>query len=171
MISDNSLIVRDALGSMYGAVAAVVRDDRAGMRLLLDDLYTSFDDFTQLLATISIATLDRLDAALSAGEALSPRETRSLAEHLLTEAHRLAIADAVPVQSAARRLDAVRRHAHEEVAAEVHHARSVATDLQLLTGAIALLSATVSAWADRSDQTADHAVTELCLAASVEPVS
>ena len=46
---------------LLAAVAAVVRDDRAGLDLLLRDLYCSFDDFTELLATVSFATLDRFD--------------------------------------------------------------------------------------------------------------
>jgi hypothetical protein len=170
-MSDNPDHVRDALASMYGAVAAVVRDDRAGLELLLRDLYASFDDFTELLATMSFATLDRLQAALAEGHAPSPRETRALAEHLLTEAHRLALADAVPVQAAARRLDAVRRHDHEEVSAEVEHARSVATDAELLSGATALLAATVGVWADRAGRNANRAASDLCLAASAEPVA
>jgi hypothetical protein len=170
-MSDHPDHVRDALASMYGAVAAVVRDDRAGLDLLLRDLYCSFDDFTELLATVSFATLDRLQAALAEGHAPSPRETRALAEHLLTEAHRLALADAVPVQAAARRLDAVRRHDHDEVSAEVQHARSVASDVELLNGATALLAATVSVWADRSGRNANRAVSDLCLAASAEPVA
>ncbi len=170
-MSDNPDLVRDALASMYGAVAAVVRDDRAGLDLLLWDLYQSFDDFTELLATMSFATLDRLQAALAVGHAPSPRETRALAEHLLTEAHRLALADAVPVQSAARRLDAVRRHDHDEVTAEVEHARTVATDVELLNGATALLAATVAVWAERAGRNATRAVSDLCLAASVEPVA
>lgn len=154
---------------MYGAVAAVVRDDRAGVGLLLTDLHDAFDDFTELLAAIAFATLDRLDAALEAGPALSPRESRTLAEHVLVDAHRYALAEAIPVQTAARRLDAVRRHDHEMVAAEVQNARSVASDDELLWGATALLTAVACAWARRTGRPPNAAVAELCLAVSAEP--
>lgn len=170
-MSDTTDHVRDALSSMYGAVAALVREDRIGMELLLDDLRRGFDDFTELLATMAFATLDRLDAALTTGTPLSPRETRALAQHLLTEAHRIALVDAIPVQAAARRLDAVRRHDHGYVAAEVMHARTVASDTELLYGAVALLTATVDVWAGRSNRTLHKAVADLCLAASVEPAA
>ena len=169
VMSDTTDHVRDALSSMYGAVAALVREDRIGMELLLDDLRGGFEDVTELLATMAFATLDRLDAALTTGVALSSRETRALAQHVMTEAHRFALVDAIPVQAAARRLDAVRRHDHEFVAAEVMHARSVASDTELLWGAIALLAATVGVWAERSNRTINKAVADLCLAASVEP--
>ena len=168
---DTAENVRDALSSMYGAVAALIREDRIGMELLLDDLRRGFDDFTELLATMAFATLDRLDAALTTGTPLSPRETRSLAQRLLTDAHRLALVDAIPVQAAARRLDAVRRHDHGFVAAEVMHARTVASDAALLFGAVALLAATVNVWAERSHRTLHKAIGDLCLAASVEPAA
>lgn len=169
MHSDQTDQVRDALSSMYGAVAAVVRKDRSGMDLLLADLYESWGDFTGLLATVSFATLDRLDAALAEDRVLPARETRSLAQHLLTEANRFALADNMTVQAAAHRLDAVRRLDHEQMAAEVEHARSVASDTELLRGATALLAATVCEWADRSGRSAHGAASDLCLAMSAAP--
>jgi hypothetical protein len=167
--TDNLDDVRDTLSRIYGAVAAVVRDDRMGSDLLLTDLQDSFDDFSELLAAMSFATLDRLDAALATGAQLSPRESRAMAQFLLSEAHRYAMAEAVPVQSAARRLDAVRRHDHDQVVAEIAHARSVTSDAELLRGATALLTATVSMWAQRSGQTPRRAAADLCLAVSVAP--
>jgi hypothetical protein len=169
--SDHVRDVRDALSSMYGAVAALVRNDRAGMDMLLNDLDGSFAELTELLATMAFATLDRLDAALASGQPMSARETRSLAQQLMTDAHRYAVVDAMPVQAAARRLDAVRRHDHDHVAAEVMHARTMASDIELLCGATALLTATVNVWAQRSGRTMNEAVNDLCLAASIEPVS
>lgn len=169
MPTDNIDEVRDTLSRIYGAVAAVVRDDRVGSDLLLTDLHESFDDFSELLAAMSFATLDRLDAALATGSQLSPRESRALAQYLLTEAHRYAMSDAIPVQSAARRLDAVRRHDHDQVMVEIEQARSVASDSELLWGATALLTATVSMWAQRSGQSPRRAAADLCLAVSVAP--
>jgi hypothetical protein len=167
--TDNTDEVRDTLSRIYGAVAAVVRDDRVGSDLLLQDLHDSYDDFSELLAAMSFATLDRLDAALAAGAQLSPRESRAMAQYLLTEAHRYAISDAVPVQAAARRLEAVRRHDHEQVMAEIEHARSIASDSELLYGATALLTATVSMWAQRSGRSTRRAAADLCMAVSVVP--
>ncbi|MEZ5249578.1 MAG: hypothetical protein R2713_10310 [Ilumatobacteraceae bacterium] len=65
---------------MYGAVAALVREDRIGMEVLLDDLRRTCTDPTELLATMAFATLDRLDAALTTGTQLSPREAQALAQ-------------------------------------------------------------------------------------------
>ncbi len=170
MPGDNNINeVRETLSRIYGAVAAVVRDDRLGSDLLLTDLHDSFDDFSELLAAMSFATLDRLDAALATGVQLSPRESRAMAQYLLTEAHRYAMSDAIPVQAAARRLDAVRRHDHEQVVAEIEHSRSIASDTELLWGATALLTATVSMWAQRSGQSPRRAAADLCLAVSVAP--
>jgi hypothetical protein len=168
-MSDTTEHVRDTLSSVYGAVSALVREDRLGMEVLVDDLRCGEENVTELLTTMAFATLDRLDAALTTGTPLSPRETRSLAQQLLTEAHRLALVDAVPVQAAARRLDAVRQHDHGLVAAEIMHARSVASDADLLHGAIALLTATVAVWADRSGRSLHQAISDLCLAASIDP--
>ena len=114
------------------------------LRLYMEPLFLAII-FTALFGVVVFsifATLDRLQAALAVGHAPSPRETRALAEHLLTEAHRLALADAVPVQSAAPRPAAVRRHDHDEVTAEVAHARPVPTDAELPHGATPLLAAT-----------------------------
>jgi hypothetical protein len=99
-----------------------------------------------------------------------------MAQFLLTEAHRYALlsagapsgrAGAVPVQSAARRLDAVRRHDHEQVLAEIEDARTVSSDAELLWGAMALLTAVVAMWAQRSGQSPRRAAADLCLAVSV----
>jgi hypothetical protein len=167
--------VRETLSRIYGAVAAVVRDDVVGSDVLLADLHESFGDFSELLAALSFATLDRLDAALATGDVLSPRERRAMAQFLLTEAHRYALlsaagtgrAGAVPVQSAARRLDAVRRHDHEQVLAEIEDARTVSSDAELLWGATALLAAVVAMWAQRSGQSPRRAAAGLCMAVSV----
>jgi hypothetical protein len=159
--------VRDTLSRIYGAVAAVVRDDRVGTGVLLGDLRESFDDVAELLSTLSLATLDRLDAALAAGDKLSPAERRAMAQFLLTEAHRYAMSDAVPVQSAARRLDAIRRHDHDQVLAEIEQDRALASDEQLLWGATALLSAVVALWAQRSGVSPRRAAADLCMAVSV----
>ena len=57
--------VRQALVNLYGAVAAVVRGDVEGARLLLDDLEHCGADLTEILTAISIASLERLGVALA----------------------------------------------------------------------------------------------------------
>lgn len=155
---------------MFGAVAAVERDDREGVDVLLRDLYDSYEDFTALLTTMSYVTLERLDAALalggSDGRPMSPDASRALAEQLLEDAHAYEITGAVGVHAAAQRLDTVRRCDVARVAAEVDAARSVASDIELLYGAIALLTATVAVWADRTGRARTRAIRELCLASS-----
>lgn len=161
--------VRTTLQTIYGAVAAVVRNDRDGLDLLVADLFRSRHDVPTLLAAVSLATLDRLDAALGEGRDQVARSTRDLAEQLLVESYRCALTSgAIPVQTAARRLEAVRRHDHAQVAVEIDEARSVASDHDLLLGSIAVLTATVAYWAEATGRSVQRATNDLCLAASIE---
>jgi hypothetical protein len=168
---DQTAAVRSTLVTIYGAVAAVVRNDRDGLDLLVDDLFHTRHDLPTLLAAVSLATLDRLDAALGEGPDQVARSTRALAEQLLVESYRCALTvDAVGVQAAARRLDAIRRHDHQQVAHEIDEARRLASDHDLLLGSLAVLTATVSYWAERTGRSMQRATNDLCLAASLDPV-
>jgi hypothetical protein len=169
--SEQTEEVRDVLGRIYGAVAAIVRGDRLGVDLMLADVHASSDDIAELLAAISYATLDRLAAALEPGGVLSPHETRAMASALLTEARQYSVSEAASIHAAAQRLDAVRRHDRDQVLLGIERARSMATDLEVLWGATALLTATVSEWARRSGQSPRRAAADLCLAVSVMPTS
>lgn len=157
---------------MYGAAAAIERDDREGMELLLHDLYHAYPDFASLLMAMSFLTLDRLDAALSEPDPtaapLSPSERRTLAEQILGDANGYEVTDAVAVHAAAQRLDSVRRWDAEQLAADVDAARAVTSDSDLLYGATALLTATLAVWADRTGRTRARAIRELCLASSAK---
>ena len=167
--------VRDTLSCLYGAVAAIARDDRVGADLLLADMCTDMiaanGDVAELLSAISFATLDRLDAALGTAERPTGRESRAIAQYLLTEVHRYSLGDSVPVQSAARRLDAIRRHDHDQANADIANDRAATTDGELVWGAAALLTATVAMWAQRSGLSTRRAAADLCLAVSAVPVT
>jgi hypothetical protein len=163
--------IRDALMSLYGLVAAVVRDDREGIDLLLNDLRESFDNPHELLTAIAFVTLDRLDATIDDCGRLDEHDGRNLASDLLTLARHYDLAGPGAVEAAAWRLDAVRRRNHSQMVAEIDDARALATDDDLLAGAIALLTATVSLWARRTGQSPRRAAADLCLLASLESVS
>ena len=68
-------------------------------------------------------------------------------------------------------LDAVRRRNHNQMVAEINDALVLSTDDDLLAGAVALLTATVSLWARRTGQSPRRAAADLCLLASLESVA
>lgn len=162
--------IRDALMSLYGLVAAVVRDDQEGVEILLRDLRQAFDNPHELLTTIAFVTLDRLDATIDDCGRLDEHDGRDLAADLLALAHHFHLAGPGSVEAAAWRLDAVRRRNHTQMVAEINGARMLATDDDLLAGAVALLAATVSLWARRTGQSPRRAAADLCLMASLESV-
>ena len=165
-----NLQIREALGCLYGAMAAVVRDDLVGFELLVEDLRFSFENFYELLTTISFATLDQLDATIDGWQQLTPDDGRSLATDLLSLAKHYDIASADAVQTAAWLLDAVRRGDHSRVIADIDGARRVTSDDDLVAGSIALLTATVSLWARHTGRSPRRAAAELCMGAAVDAV-
>jgi hypothetical protein len=150
--------IREALVCLYGIVAAVIRDDRVGMELLLSDLGVAFDSRYELLTTISFATLERLDATIDDCRFLSEDDGKVMASDLLSLAQHYGIAAIGAVQSAAWRLDAVRRRDHERVVA-------------VTAGAAALLTAAVCVWARTTGRSPRRAASDLCLAAALDAVS
>lgn len=171
MFDARNVQIRDALVSLYGLVAAVVRDDQVGVEVLLADIRESFDNIHEMLTAIAFVTLDRLDATIDDCGALSPDDGRHLAADLLALARHYDLAAPGAVEAAAWRLDAVRRRDHGLVVAEIDSARSMATDTELLAGAAALLTATVSLWARRTGRSPRRAAAELCMAASLDSVA
>lgn len=168
MHDDEIVRVREALACLYGAVAAVMRDDDDGASILLGDLRSCFDDVADLLVAISVATLERLEAAIAAGPAIEPAHGRPIAHELLSVAHGYDVAARDAVQYAAWRLDAVRQGDRHQVMLDVAGSRAIASDEELINGAAALLAATVVLWARRTGQLPGHAVVDLCLAASLD---
>ena len=168
MHDDEIVRVREALVCLYGSVAAVMRRDAEGTELLLTDLTGCFADLEDLLVAISVATLERLEAAVGAGPTIEPTQGRPIAQELLSVAHGYRMAERDAVQYAAWRLDAVRQGDRHQVLLDIAGSRAIADDDELVRGAVALLAATVVLWARRNGQTADAAITDLCLAASLD---
>jgi hypothetical protein len=163
--------IREALVCLYGIVAAVIRNDRVGAELLLDDLEIAFASRYELLTTISFATLERLDATIDDCHFLSEDDGKVMASDLLSMAQHYGIASLGAVQSAAWRLDAVRRRDHDRVVAEVDDAARVADTHDLVAGATALLTAAVCVWARTTGRSPRRASSDLCLAAALDAVS
>lgn len=146
----------------------MVRSDVRGTDLLLRDLKYSFEDLGEVLVAISIATLERLEAAVAAGPSFQPRDGRPVAQELLSLAQQFGHCDHETVHSAAWRLDAVRQGDRHQASLDIEQARSTASEDELLGGATALLAATVVLWARRTGQSTTAAASELCLAASLD---
>lgn len=163
--------IREALLCLYGVVAAVIRDDRVGMDLLLADLEDSFGSRYELLTTVSFATLERLDATVDDSSVLTEDDGRSMAADLLSLAQHYGVAASTAVQSAAWRLDAVRRRDHARVIDEIDRAGQLADDRELLSGAAALLTAAVCIWARATGRSPRRAASDLCLAAALDAVA
>jgi 3,4-dihydroxy-2-butanone 4-phosphate synthase len=171
-VQDDEMVrVREALSCLYGAVAALLRQDRSGCELLLGDLRDAFDDVGDVLVAISVATLERLEAAVSAGPSIAPHEGRPIAQDLLALAAAFGSASHHTVQYAAWRLDGVRQGDRRQAVDDIRRARTEADDDELVRGAVALLAATVVLWARRTGQTASRAASDLCLAASLDPAA
>lgn len=168
VLNDETNRVRARLVCLYGAVAAVVRGDTDGARILLSDLQDDDDDLTEVLVAISIATLERLRVAMAATSHLQ-QERDDLAANLIAQATAYRVSTARSVQGAALRLDAVRRGDHEGAASDVEHAAADSSPAELVLGATALLAAIVALWARLSGQSVRRAATNLCLAASFSP--
>lgn len=168
MHDDEIVRVREALVCLYGAVAAVMRHDDDGTALLLSDLAHCFADVDDLLVAISVATLERLEAAVGAGPSIEPAQGRPIAQELLSVAHGYHVCALDTVQYAAWRLDAVRQGDRHQAVADIAGSREIATDQELILGATALLAATVVLWARRTAQAPSRAITDLCLAASLD---
>ena len=156
---------------LYGAVAAMVRHDDEGVTILLDELTACLPDVEELLIALSVATLERLEAAVGAGPGIPPTEGRPIAQELLGLAHGFHRSDPDTVQFAAWRLDAVRQGDRHQAHADVAGSLQRATTRDLVLGGAALLAATVLLWARRTGQRPSHAAMDLCLAASLDLAS
>lgn len=171
MHDDETVRVRSALVCLYGAVASVMRHDVDDARLLLTDLHDAFEDIDEVLVAISLATLERLEAAVGSGPSLAPQQGRPIAQELLFVAHGYGVARLPAVQSAAWRLDAIRQGDHGQALADISAGRMRTTDAELVLGAISLLGATVELWARRTGQSPCAAIGDLCLAAALDPAA
>jgi predicted DNA repair protein MutK len=165
---DEMVKVRSGLVCLYGAVAAVLRRDDLGRDLLLADVRDAFDDLGDVLVTISLATLERLEAAVMCRPVVGGDGGRPIAQEILRVAKEYEICDPSAVRSAAARLDGVRQGDRIRAAEDVREACELATEEDLVRGGTAVLAATVAVWARRSGQSPRRAATELCLVASLD---
>jgi hypothetical protein len=167
--------VRQALISLYGAVAAVVRDDQDAAEMMLADLTETLEDVNEVLMTISIATLERLEAAVTSGDRSTGGDGSAdgglSARHVLALAADFGLSSRRTVHAAAWRLDAVREGDRSRAAADIARSQSLGTETELTYGAIALLAAIVAVWANRTGRSPKVAASDLCLAASLAAVS
>ena len=153
---------------LYGTVAAMVRRDDEGVTILLDDLTECLPDVEELLIAVSVATLERLEAAVGAGPGIPPAQGRPIAQELLCLAQSFHRSEPDTVQFAAWRLDAVRQGDRHQAHADIAGSLDLATDRDLVLGGAALLAATVLLWARRTGQDPSDAAKDLCLAASLD---
>lgn len=161
--------VRQALVSLYGAVAAVVRDDQDAVRLLLNDLTEALDDVDEVLVTISVATLERLEAETGAGTQLHDSDVT--ARQVFAMASEYSLSSRRTVHAAAWRLDAVRVGDRSRATADIARSLNIGTPFELVYGATALLAAIVAVSANRTGHSPKVAARDLCLAASLAAAS
>lgn len=138
--------------------------------MMLADLTETLDDVNEVLMTISIATLERLEAAVGTGDA-SVEDSGLSARQVLAMASEYGLSSRRTVHAAAWRLDAIREGDRRRAAADIVRSQSIGTEIELTYGAIALLAAIVAVWANRTGRSPKVAASDLCLAASLAAVS
>ena len=155
-----------ALISLYGAVAGFVRSDWPAVDLMSADLQAALHGVDEVLIIVALATLKCLEEAVD-GADQQPTTSDAAAREMLSIACGLS-ASARPaiVNSAAWRLDALRRGDHTAAADDLARSKRMGTDIELVHGSIALLAAVVTRRALRSGRTPHSLASELCLAAA-----
>ena len=166
-IESDEATVRAAMGQLYGAAAALVAGDQEGAALLIGDLRSAFSSVTELLVTISFATLERLEHAFADRSLRPPDGAPPSARTILTEAERYGVAPARAVHTAAWRLEAVRCNDRRRVVTEATEWSSAGAEGQLVSGAVALLAAALAHAATAVGDDPLRVARRLCLAASV----
>jgi hypothetical protein len=155
-----ALPVRQALVSLYGAVAGAVRNDRQGFDMMVADVSDLLGDANDVLVTIALATLERLEVASFGLEPAHPAE-QLVAWDALRAASSYRLSSPQAVNAAAERLGPVLHGDH--LATRVRGS----TDSELIRGAAALLAAVVEIAAECTGRPPRVAAIDLCLAASL----
>jgi len=160
--------LRAALVSLYGAVAGFVRSDWPAVELMSSDLRAALDCADEVLIIVALATLKCLEEAAEGDQqtttsSTAARETLSIARALSTSA------SPAIVNSAAWRLDALRRGDHVAAADDLVRSRRLGPEAELVHGSIALLAAVVTRHALRTGRAPHSLASELCLAAARTP--
>ncbi len=146
---------------MLAGVEAALRADPS-VEVCLDTLH-QMGETRQLLAAISIATLDQLGDVLDGGRAPSAGD---LAAALLDRAVQFDLAPSSAVHAAASRLEVVALRDRWQLSAELRRSRAAISDAGLVDGAVALLAAVVELSARCQGLAPELMAERLCLAAS-----
>jgi hypothetical protein len=153
--------IGDIARAAYGGAAAVLQDDRAGSDMMLRDLAALCDDSTEALWAVAILTLERIGAA---SEASPVDDTAAMANSIIERADAFC-GSTLAVNAAARRIDALRSGDLAAFAAASVGLEAIASEMELLAGAIALLTASLWWSADVVGRRPDDVCRELCTAA------
>ena len=156
----------DRLAEVYGAAAALLRNDRGGAGILVAMLVDD-DDLLDVLLTLASAALERLDRALTAAPEQGTHPSSRLARELLDLALETGFALPDSVHAAAWRLDAVRREDMALLAHSVSAFRPQLDDFDLVAGAVALLAALVTFGARCAGEAVLASAERLCVAVSL----
>lgn len=156
----------DAMSQLYGAAAALVRGDRPGAEMLVVDLRQSIPSLEELLVTVSVATLERLEDAFRHASLGDPR--RPIAQQMIARAVSYRIARSATIHAAAWRLDPVRRADRDTAADNVASSRRIGSDDELVHGAVALFAAALELGAVTRGIDAEATARRLCYAVVLE---
>lgn len=165
-VDDQPGSIYDAMGQLYGSAAALVRGDRVGVELLIEDLCRSLPSLEELLVTVAVATLERLEDAV---RHVSPGDSgQPIAQQLITRAGSYRIARTATIHAAAWRLDAVRCGDRSTAADDVLNSRRIGDDYELVHGAVALFAAALEFGAAARGVDAEETARRLCYAVVLE---
>ena len=156
----------DTLSALYGAAAALTRDERGDAELLVDHLLESADVHAVLLAA-SFATLERLEVAVSGSSAPWRGDLGTFAAELLRLAACAGFGSREAVHAAAWRLDGVRLGDGAAASEAIVVSRARIPDADLVAGAVAVLSVMVAIAAERTGEPVPASAQHLCLAAQL----
>lgn len=154
----------DALSTLYGAAAAVIRRDHGDAAMLVAHLLDDHDVPRVLLAA-ALATLERLDVAMTGSPTPWRRDPRMSAGGLLELATGTGLGSPQAVNAAAWRLDAVRLGDAAGAAEAIVISRRQLDDADLVAGAVAVLSVVVAIVAADAGEPASESAQNLSLAA------
>lgn len=156
----------DAMSQLYGSAAALVRGDRPGAEMLIGDLRASIPSLEELLVTVSVATLERLEDAFKHVSLGDPR--RPIAQQMMTRATSYRITRPAAIHAAAWRLDPVRRADRAAATDNVANSLRIGDDEELVLGAVALFAAALELGAAARGIDAEATARRLCYAVVLE---
>jgi len=138
--------------------------------MMSSDLQSELDGTDEVLIIVALATLHCLEEGADDAEHLQPTTSAAAAREMLSIACQLCgTANPATVNSAAWRLDALRRGDHTAAADDLVRSKRLGAEIELIHGSIALLAAVVTRRALRSGRTPHSLARDLCMAAAQTP--